>query len=224
MLSQVTCPACGAGWADADVSCPACGFVHPPLPAAEELIASWVVTSTPVESPSTARDTVCIACGYEGPMVPSPDGDRGLCPACGDPWQDRGGIIRKFTCPDCGQLLLLTEQHRGKTVICPGCRSLLGCLIDRGGRKRGGRPTILDIMALAAAFALGYMVALGLWERHVAWPILNGVSVVALPITWTLMALRVLDPRPSRRRRFDPPGSAACLAVSAASLLNALCA
>ena len=31
MLSQVTCPACGAGWADTDVSCQACGFVNPPL-------------------------------------------------------------------------------------------------------------------------------------------------------------------------------------------------
>jgi hypothetical protein len=95
---------------------------------------------------------------------------------------------------------------------------------DRSRRARGGRPTILDIMALAAAFALGYMVALGLWERHVAWPILNGVSVMALPITWTLVALRIIGARPSRRRRFDPPGLAACLAVSAASLLNSWCA
>jgi hypothetical protein len=118
---------------------------------------------------------------------------------------------------------LLTEQHRGRTVICPGCRSLLGCLIDRGGR-RGGRPTIFYLMALSAAFALGYTLALALWERHVPGPILHGGSVVALPITWTLVALRVIGPRPSRRRRFDPPGLAACLAVSAASLFNALCA
>ena len=76
-------------------------------------------------------------------------------------------------------------------------------------------------MALAAAFAVGYMVSLELWARQVAWPLLNGVSVVALPLTWTLVALRLLGPRPSRRRRFDPPGLAACLAISAASLLNA---
>ncbi len=224
MLTQVTCPACGGGWHDADVSCPTCGFVNPASPASEELIVSWVVTSTPPESPSAAQDTVCVACGYEGPMVPSPDGERGLCPACGDPWQDRGGIIRKSACPDCGQLLQLTEEHRGTTIICPKCRSLLGCLIDRRGRKWAGRSTILDIMALAAAFALGYMSALAVWGQHVPRPILNGVSLVALPITWTLVALRFIGPRPPRRRRFDPPGLAACLAVSAASVLNFLCA
>jgi hypothetical protein len=220
MLTQVTCPCCGAGWDDSDVSCPACGFVNPPLAAADELIASWVVNSPPPESPSHAQDTVCVACGYEGPMVASPDGDRGLCPACGNPWQDQGGIIRKSACPDCGQLILLTEQHRGKTIICPKCRSLLGCLIDRRGRKWGGRSTTLDITVLAGAFAVGYMSALALWEQHVTHPILNCVSVVALPITWTLVVLRFIGSRPSRRRRFDPPGLAACLAVSAASLLN----
>jgi len=220
MPTQVICPGCGAVWDDADVSCPACGFVNPPLASAEELVASWVVTPAAPESPSQARDTVCVACGYEGPMVPALDGDRGLCPACGDPWQDRGGIVRKTACPDCGQPILLTDQHRGKTIICPKCRSLLGCLLDRRGRTWGGRSTIFDIMALAAAFALGYMSALALWAETVRWPFLNGVSVVALPITWTLVGLRFIGSRPSRGRRFDPPGLSACLAVAAASLLN----
>jgi hypothetical protein len=216
MLTQLSCPACGREWDDAEVSCPACGFIAPASPPAEDLIASWVATSAPPEASSAARDTVCIACGYAGPMVPSPDGDRGLCPACGDPWQDRGGIIRKAACPDCGQVILLTDEHRGKTVVCPRCRSLLGCLVERRGRRWEGRSTLLDIMALVAAFGLGYMVALALWP----WSLVNGGSAVALPITWTLVALRVVGPRPSRRRRFDPPGLAACLAVSAASLLN----
>jgi hypothetical protein len=180
-----------------------------------------VAAPAPREAPSIARDPVCVACGYEGPMVPCPDGDRGLCPACGDPWQDRGGVIMRFTCRDCGQMILLTEQDRGRTILCPGCRSLLGCLIDRRGRRRGGRSTILDIMVLAAAFAPGYMSALALWEQHVPWLLLNGASAVALPITWTLVVLRLIGPRPSRRRRFGPPGSAACLAVLVASLLNA---
>jgi uncharacterized paraquat-inducible protein A len=96
-------------------------------------------------------------------MVPSPDGDRGLCPACGDPWQDRGGIVRKAACPDCGQVILLTDEHRGKTVVCPRCRSLLGCLVERRERRWAGRATLLDIMALVAAFGLGCMVALALW-------------------------------------------------------------
>jgi hypothetical protein len=221
MLARVICPACGAACHGVDGSCPACGFADPASPAAEDLIASWVVSSAPAESPSPSRDTVCVACGYQGPMVPSPDGDRVLCPACGDPWQDRGGILRKYACPDCGQLVLLTEKIRGKMIVCPGCRSLLGCLIDRRGRERAGRSTLLDLMALAAAFALGYTSALALWEQHVTLRLLHCVSAVALPITWTLVVLRPIGRRPSRRRRFEPPGLGACLAVSAASLLNA---
>jgi hypothetical protein len=157
-------------------------------------------------------------------MIASPDGDRGLCPACGNPWQDRGGIIRKSACSNCGQLILLTEQHRGKMITCPKCRSLLGCLIERRGRRWGGRSTILDIMALAAAFALGYTSALALAAQHVVWPIFNSLSVVALPITWTLVALRFIGSRPPRGRWFDSPGLSACLAVSVASLLNSWCA
>ena len=220
MLSQVTCEACGTEWADTDVSCRACGFANPPLAAAEELIASWVVTSAPAEPPSAARDPVCVACGYEGPLVPSPDGDRGLCPACGDPWQDRGGVIRKFVCSDCGQVLLLTEQHRGNTVICPGCRSLLGCLIGLKGRRWGGRFTIFDITTLSAAFAP---------RLHGGTGDLGATCPLADPLRH--LGDRVADhldagspeahrPAPSRRRRFDPPGLAACLAVSAASLVN----
>jgi hypothetical protein len=45
-----------------------------------------------------------------------------------------------------------------------------------------------------------------------------------MPISWTLVALRAIGPRPRRRRRFAAPGLAACVAVSAASLLNGLCA
>ena len=48
--------------------------------------------------------------------------------------------------------------------------------------------------------------------------------MVVLPITWTLVALRFIGSRPSRGRWFDPPGLSACLAVSAASLLNSWCA
>lgn len=228
MLTQVACPGCGAARddvdVDVDVSCPACGFANPPLDSAEELIAGWVVAPTSLEPPPTDRDMVCVACGYEGPMIASPDGDRVLCPACGDPWQDRGGLIRKSACPDCGRVLLLSEQHRGKTVICPKCHSLLGCLIHPRRQPWRGHSTILDIMALAAASALGYMWAVALWAQHAPRPVLNGISVVVLPITWTLVALRFLGQRPSRRRRFVPPGLAACLAVSAASAFNACCA
>ena len=203
MLTQVICPACGAEWADADVSCPACGFQNPPLSEAEDLVASWIVDA-PIapELPAAAQDAICLCCGYEGPMVPSPEGDRVLCPACSNLWQDRGGIVKKALCSDCGQILLLTEQHRGKTIICPRCHTLLGCLVNRQVMKAGRRLAIFDIMALTIAFALGYTVALRLWAEQVPWPMIHGTSVVLLPITWTLVVLRILGPRPARRRLF----------------------
>ena len=59
MLPRSSAYACGTEWSDADVSCPACGFQHPPLIAAEDLIASWVVNSPiPPESSSAAQDAV----------------------------------------------------------------------------------------------------------------------------------------------------------------------
>jgi hypothetical protein len=75
-------------------------------------------------------------------------------------------------------------------------------------------------MALTLAFALGYAVAMQIWAGNVSWPLVTGTSVVLMPVTWTVLALRVLGPRPRRHRSFYPPGLAACLAVSAASLLN----
>jgi hypothetical protein len=77
-------------------------------------------------------------------------------------------------------------------------------------------------MAITLAFALGYAMALRLWAEHVPWPIIHGISVLVLPITWTVVALRILGPRPARGRLFYPPGLAACVAASAASLF-ALC-
>ncbi len=221
MLTQVICPACAAEWTEADVSCPACGFQNPPLPEAEELVASWMVDA-PIapELAAAAQDAICLCCGYEGPMIPSPEGDRVFCPACSNLWQDRGRVIRKALCSDCGQILLLTEQHRGKTILCPRCHTLLGCLVNRQAMQAGRRLAIFDIMALTIAFALGYTVSLRLWAEQVPWPMVNGTSVVLLPITWTLVVLRILGPRPARRRLFLAPGMAACLAVSAASLLS----
>jgi hypothetical protein len=221
MAVQVTCPSCGTEWTDSDVSCPACGFQNPSPTAAEDVVASWVINSpVPADASPAAHDALCLTCGYEGPMIASPEGDRVLCPACSNPWQDRGGIIRKAFCSDCGQVLLLTEHHVGKTVICPRCHSLLGCLLNREASATGRRCTIFDLMAMILAFAVGYALALQLWSEAVPWLVPRGISVVILPITWTLVALRLLGPRPPRRRWFSPPGLAACLAVSAASLLS----
>src|SRR5947209_3313706 len=150
MFTLVSCPACGGDWAESDVRCRACGFEE----AAEDVVASWVADARDGPAPPGGDEAVCLACGYAGPLVEAPDGGRALCPACGTPWQDAGGILRKVSCPDCGQAILLTEQHREKTVICPGCHALLGCLVGRerrgAGRRKGlgagGNTTLFDLM------------------------------------------------------------------------------
>ena len=83
-----------------------------------------------------------------------------------NPWQDRGGIIRKIACPDCGQSYPAHRTTSGEDDHCPRCRSLLGCLIDRGDESGEDVRQILDIMVLAAAFALGYTSSLALWAQH----------------------------------------------------------
>ena len=226
MFTLVRCPACGGDWADSDVRCPACGFED----AAEDVVASWVSDPVVETAGPTGDEAVCLACGYEGPLIQAPSGDRALCPACGTPWQDAGGILRKVTCPDCGQVILLTEQHRGKTVICPGCHSLMGCLVgpdrQRAGqasdRKSGGRATsIFELMTLISAIALGLAAMLGLWAESDAGLVVQGTSVLLLPICWALTVLRMLAPACVAGGE-SPPGVAACLAISVGSLLNLL--
>jgi hypothetical protein len=224
MFTQVSCPACGGDRADSDVRCPACGFEVP----AEDVVASWVAGATAETQPPSGQEAVCLSCGYEGSLILAPDGDRALCPACGTPWQDRGGILRKVGCPDCRQVILLTEEHRGKTIICPGCHSLMGCLVGRDrhgvgrrmGPDSGGRTTIFELMTFTAALALGIAVILGLCEENDPKLVVQGTSVMALPVCWALSVSRMMGPRLRRGRKFSSPGVAACLAVSIGSLPN----
>src|SRR4051812_10865230 len=103
MVTMVRCPSCGGDWTESDVRCPTCGFQGP----AEEVVAAWVGEEKDVAIASSGKEAVCLACGYEGTLIPAPDAERELCPACGTPWQDRGGILRKAACPDCRQVILL---------------------------------------------------------------------------------------------------------------------
>jgi hypothetical protein len=86
--------------------------------------------------------------------------------------------------------------------------------------RSGRQATIFDIMALTVAFALGYSVSLRLWAEQIPWPVIHGTSVALLPITWGLVVVRILGSPPARRRLFYPPGLAACVAVSVASVLS----
>jgi hypothetical protein len=207
------------------VRCPSCGFEE----AAEDVVASWVAAAPGETRPASAKEAICLACGYEGPLTEGLDEGRVLCPACGTPWQDRGGIVRKASCPDCGQTILLTEQHRARTMVCPGCHALLGCLIgpDRRGHRRlgfgaGGGTTIFELMTLVSAAALGLTVLLDLSVDSDSRLLIPGGGVVALSTCGAITVLRMLAPGVRRGRRFSPPGIAACLAVSVGSLINLL--
>ncbi|MGC8640276.1 MAG: hypothetical protein ACP5XB_10420 [Isosphaeraceae bacterium] len=222
MPVQVTCPSCAAELAEAEAACPACGC-RDPAAAIDDLIASWMAEPPVADNPAPAAQVgACLSCGYEGPMVACPEGDRILCPACSSPWNDRGGIVREFPCPECGQTLLLTDEQFDKMIICNNCHSLLGCLLRSKRTVPAVRPAFFYFIVLALAFGLGYSVAQEIWNEHIPWVSLRGVSFVVLSITWALLALGTLTPPRTRRRRFTPPGQAACVAVSAASLLSLL--
>ena len=68
MFTLVRCPACGGDWAESDVRCPACGFED----AAEDVVASWVSDPVVETAGPTGDEAVCLACGYEGPLIQAP--------------------------------------------------------------------------------------------------------------------------------------------------------
>ena len=123
----------------------------------EDLIASWLTRSPAcAESSSDDREVVCISCGYAGPM------EDQACPVCHCRWQDREGMIRRALCPECGQAIALTDQDRGKTTLCPRCRSLLGILINRdeGTRRRiSGSEVAIFFVLIVTSVLVVYQLA-----------------------------------------------------------------
>ena len=85
--------------------------------------------------------------------------------------------------------------------------------------KPGGRTTIFELMTFISAIALGVAAMLALWEESDAGLVVQGTSVLLLPICWALTVLRMLGPA-CVAGGGSPPGVAACLAVSVGSLLN----
>lgn len=89
------------------------------------------------------------------------------------------------------------------------------------GRKSIDRFTILDAMFLVVAVGVGFgiirIVGDDPFNRDIRWRIVRGSWAIALPVTWGLAALRLTRSHLPRRRRFRPPGTAACLAVVVAS-------
>lgn len=224
MDAPENCPVGGVDLSESQVRRPSRGFEG----SAEDVVASWVSDARGSSAASAGAEVICLTCGYEGPLSEAPGGDRALCPACGTPWQDAGGVLRGITCDNCGRVIPLTEEHRGRTILCPGCHSFLGCLLahdrHRGRRCPASQPAggsdLLQVLTLISTTAVGLAAMLSLSAERNAGLVDPGTSVFVLPICWGITLLRILESRPRRGRRFAPPGYAACLAVSVGSLIN----
>lgn len=134
MQTPIACPSCGQESPGTWSRCPSCGT----LLDDDDVIVRWV--ASPTEGRSLAADSSCSSCGYTGPMDRHSDLVSEVCPACAAV-QDQPGHANvligshKGSCPDCGFEIRLSEDDRGKTVICPRCKRFLGCLLRDERRK-----------------------------------------------------------------------------------------
>lgn len=131
-----------------------------PAPTEEQTIASWLGNAPgPADPLVDGPELACQGCGYTGPTVNDPLQPDPICPACGrsirrgaftgkkipapaqnqrffepNPLPRPATPARRVPCPDCGRIV---TAEAGKTVICPGCNSFLGCLVpeDRGSNR-----------------------------------------------------------------------------------------
>jgi hypothetical protein len=149
MPLHVTCPYCGV---DGSIltedrgqipACPRCGLslcvdVMPACAAAarstdfDDAVVAWLSEAAVATAVAGPDDLCCAKCGYEGLMdYVSHDGDA-VCAACLEVYRRKPvHAARSFHCPDCGHAFEISEQDRGKTIICSGCKRFLGCLLPR---------------------------------------------------------------------------------------------
>jgi hypothetical protein len=124
------CPTCGQSYKDAGTGgCPSCRI--------DSAIVAWLAPGSDGDGGGPrGEESVCLTCGYAGEM----DCEGGLptCPACRAvlPSVRVSRIIR---CEGCGQAIGISEEDRGRTIICPHCQYFLGCVLraegPRGQRK-----------------------------------------------------------------------------------------
>lgn len=170
-----------------------------------------------VTSPSRELNR-CRVCGYEGGFAGHAEGDSLICPACSHPW---GGKVREMRCTECDKRFPVADDQVGKMIICPGCHTLLGCLLATDRKEKPSRsPALYAAVPLILASALGYSLAFSIWSERIPWKLVNGVSVILWPVTWTVVGLWAARPGWKRRPQRIPPGVATCVAVCAASLLS----
>jgi hypothetical protein len=106
--------------------------------ALDEAILSWIDETTIDSEKPSEGDGTCQHCGYAGMIR----GDN-VCPVCREvnPLQTPPGPPT-VDCPNCGEAIVLLHYERGKTIVCPGCKYFLGCVIlpteRAGGKARKG--------------------------------------------------------------------------------------
>jgi len=69
----------------------------------------------------------CPACGETGSILAGDDAEIPPCPRCGQPFAIEWSSA--LACPHCGRAIEIGEKDRGKTIVCPGCKYFLGCLL-----------------------------------------------------------------------------------------------
>jgi predicted RNA-binding Zn-ribbon protein involved in translation (DUF1610 family) len=79
----------------------------------------------------------CKRCGFEGSVLTSPTKGEPPCPRCSKPRgtsdvRSASGSNRRLPCTECGAEV---EAERGASVICPNCKSFLGCLYPEKPRR-----------------------------------------------------------------------------------------
>lgn len=158
-MLHASCPECGQigrmrTGDDAETpACPRCGrplviarspgqqTVTPDQPTAsgtvdDDIVVSWLARAAGLPPATSGGYPECPACGYQGLMAFDSDRAGLICPACFQEYRPKPAPARaEVPCPHCGHAIEIGEELRGRTVICPGCKYFLGCLLTHEKRR-----------------------------------------------------------------------------------------
>jgi hypothetical protein len=102
----------------------------------DDSIVSWLAGAASSPPARSDGDAECPACGYQGLMAFDPERADLICPACLEDYPTKPAPARaEHRCPHCGRAIEIGEEHRGRTIICSGCKYFLGCLLPTEKRK-----------------------------------------------------------------------------------------
>jgi len=107
-------------------------------PRIDDSIVAWLSQSSEPANRGSTGDATCQSCGYAGMIR----GDA-VCPVCQAVNPDQTPPDPPTVdCPNCGRVISVSGNDRGKTTICPDCKYFLGCVLPAAKkvyRKPGAR-------------------------------------------------------------------------------------